>query len=109
MSNADFIAFCIANFNHTIVFYTVTCQFFYCIHSNNNVLNSTFKMLSVVEKLMATCASDSFKLHIVKSKMSCDNCILFTAPKLWNMSPNNVTCIKNFKAFRISVVKHLFK
>ena len=63
-------------------------------------------MLSDVEKPMATHVSESFKLHIVKSKKSCDNCFLFTVPKLWNMLPNNVTCIVNFNAFHTSVVKH---
>ena len=84
--------FCIADFN-TIVFFTVTHQLFYSIYSINNIFNSTFKMLSDDEKLMTTCTSDSFKLHIVKSKKSCDNYFLFTASKLWNMLPNNVTCM----------------
>ena len=66
-------------------------------------------MLSDIEKPMATRTSDSFKLHKVKSKKSCDNCVLFTAPKLWNMLPNNITCIKNFNASRTSIVTHLFK
>ena len=61
---------------------------------------------------MAIRASDSFKLHIVESKKSFDNFFyffLFTAPKLWNMFPNNVTCVKNFNAIRTNVVKNLFK
>ena len=68
LCNTDFNTFCIADFNN-FVFLTVTCQLFYCIHSSNNVLNFTFKMLSDGKKLMATRASDSFKLHIRKSKV----------------------------------------
>ena len=108
LCKADFNTFCFADF-HTIVFFTVPCQLFYYIHSNNNFLNFTFTVLSDVGKPMATRASESFKLPIVKTKKSCDNCVLFKAPKLWNLLPNNVTCIKNFNAFHTSVVKHLFK
>ena len=58
---------------------------------------------------MTACAFDSFKLHIVKSKKPCDNCFLFTTPKLRNMLPNNVTRITNFNAFCTSIIKHSFK
>ena len=108
LCNADFNTFCITDFT-IIVYFLLLFAFLLHVHLNNNIFNSTFKILSDVEKPMATCAFDSFKLHTIKSKKSCDNYFLFTAPKLRNMLPNNVTCVTNFNAFRTSVVKQLFK
>ena len=99
---------CIADYN-TIALFTATCQLFDCIHSNNDIFNLTFKMLSDDEKPMATRASDSFKLHIVKSKKSCKIFFFILLSKLWNILPNNVTCITNFNAFCTSIVKRLFR
>ena len=52
--------------------------------------------------------SQSNKAYVQRSLCSCDNSFIFTAPKLWNILPNNVTSIKDFSSFSFDTAKFFF-
>ena len=47
------------------------------------------------------------KSYITLSKKSCDNCFLYTAPKLWNSLPNNITSQCNVNSFNTYLFKYV--
>ena len=51
------------------------------------------------------CASFANKAYITLSKKSRDNCLLYSAPKLWNSLPNNITNQCNVKSFNTYLFK----
>ena len=90
--------------------YVSACQFFNFVHvsSHNDSLFTPFCTINTSEKSTSTRASLANKLQLPKSKHSSDNCFLYTAPKLWNKLPNNVTCMSDCKNFRAGAAKVIF-
>ena len=90
--------------------YASVCQFFNIVHvsSQNDSLFTHFCTINTSDKSSCTRASLANKLQLPKSKHCCDNCFLYTAPKLWNKLPNNVTCMSDFKNFRTGAAKVIF-
>ena len=58
-------------------------QYFYHVHSPEPNCNIT--LLSKNTKSMQTKASECNKAFLSNSKKSCDNCVFFNAPKVWNI------------------------
>ena len=52
-------------------------------------------------------ASFANKFCITLSKTSRDNCFLYTAPKLWNSLPTNITDQCNVKSFNTYLFKYV--
>ena len=109
VTNSDYKIYCLADFN-SIAMYVSVCQFFNFVHvsSQNDLLFTLFCTINISDKSTSTRASLANKLQVPKSKHSCDNCFLYTAPKLWNKLPNNVTCKSDFKNFRAGAAKVIF-
>jgi hypothetical protein len=107
--NDDFNLYSIATFAN-LRFLSVVCQYFYFVHKRVNGCDSVFSvpLLSQCNKSMSTRASVSNKVLLQSSKHSCENCFMFTAPKLWNSLPNTVTCLVNFNTFYTNVIKTVF-
>jgi hypothetical protein len=105
LSNDDFNHFCLADFNN-IVLLAIVCQFHQCLYAGFNLCD--FTLLSDINKSMSTRGSDAMKCRVDKNRKCCNNSFRYSAPKLWNTLPNNVTCIPNFTTFYSSAVKHIF-
>ena len=56
---------------------------------------------------MSTRASFANKSYITLFKKSCDNCFLYTAPKLKNSLPKNTTSQFNVNSFNTYLFKYV--
>ena len=56
---------------------------------------------------MSTRASFANKSCITLSEKSRDNCFLYTAPKLWNSLPKNITSQCNVNSFSTYLFKYV--
>ena len=53
------------------------------------------------------CAYFAYKSYLTLSKKSWDNCFLYTAPKLLNSLPNNITSQCKVNSFNTYLLKYV--
>ena len=68
----------------------------------------TSVLLKNIDKSEVTCASLSNKVLQTDSKRSCDNSFVYQAPKIWNILPNNITALTDYKLFLSALLKFVF-
>ena len=105
IEKTDFKHFCLATFTDLTIL-AIACQYFNHVHSED--FNANISLLSQINKSMSTRASLANKSFIQISKKSCDNCFLYSAPKLWNSLPNSVTSQVNFSSFYQNLIQYVF-
>ena len=105
IEKSDFKQFCLAKFSDLVVS-SVVPQYFTNVHSQD--FNVNISLVSQINKSMSMCASFANKSYITFSKKSCDNCFLYTAPKLWNSLPNNITSQCKVNSFNTYLFKYVF-
>ena len=101
---SDFRDFSIASFSELILV-SVACQFFKCIH-----MPSDFNpvLLKNIDKSVVTRASVSNKVLLTNSQRSCDNSFVNQVLKIWNILPNNITALTDYKLFLSALLKFVF-
>ena len=65
-------------------------------------------LLKNIDKSVVTRASVSNKVLLTNSKRSCDNSFVYQAPKIWNILPNNITALTDYKLFLSALLKFIF-
>ena len=68
----------------------------------------TSVLLKNIDKFVVTRASVSNKVLLTNSKLSCDNSFVFQAPTIWNILPNNITTLTDYKLFLSALLKFAF-
>ena len=105
IDKSDFKQFCYAKLSDLAVF-SVVRQFFTNVYSED--FNANLSLLNQINKSMSTHASFANKSYITLFKTSCDNCCLYTVPKLWNSLANNITSQCNVNAINFYLFKYVF-